>query len=247
MVFLKNIKLINEFYNSDFYKKNLLGNTVVIKRVIGAILTDPDNKDKTLICKAKEYDKNFKKEMNLSFSPDGICGWKILFDVYSVKGDNSWVSKYKTIRGSKYGEIYFPCQKDQNKNTINMERNNILGDRIDLFLYDFKLKIEDSKLCKLKYENKYSRQFLNYYKNKGFKQYILDFGLEVFIKEDEDKKISITNIATGKALTEVQFEEFIWTNRYGIEIKKKIMKPYLDNLVDICSKNPKPKNNNNKL
>ena len=243
-IFAKNIELITAFYDSDFYKENLFGNTKAIKRVIEAIYRDPDMIDETLICKAKEYDTKFKKRnVDLCFSPDGICGWKILFDVYSVNGDNSWIEKYSTIRGSKYGELYFPCKIDSKGNkTINIERNVLLGDRIDMFLYDLKLRIEDkyTKSCKLSYENEYSKKFLEYYQEYGFEQYINDFDLGEFVKKDEDNKIiGITNIVTEEAVIQDEFDSFIWSNRYGIAKKKERMKSYLDNLVKICNNTQK--------
>lgn len=99
MIFSENIELIEAFYDLKFYKK-LSKNPNVIKRVIKAIYRDPDMMDTTLMRKAKEYNDYFKeREMDLCFSPDGICGWKILFEVYSDNGDNSWIEKYKAIRG----------------------------------------------------------------------------------------------------------------------------------------------------
>ena len=239
MTFEENIKLIRAFYDSDFYNKKLLGNAKVIKRVIEAIYRDPDKMDEKLISKAEEYNAKFKKrEMDLCFSPDGICGWKILFDVYSVNGDNSWIEKYRAIRGSKYGEMYFPDKIDQQKHrTINVERNVLLGDRIDMFLYDFKLRIENksTESCKLSYENEYSKQFLNYYKKYGFEQYINDFDLGDFVKKDEANNIvSIINIATRGAVKQNEFNSFVWSNRYVTEKKIEVMKSYLDNLVEIC-------------
>ena len=238
-IFTENIKLIEAFYDSDFYKKNLFKNTHVIKGVIEAIYRDPDMNDETLKRKAEEYSAKFKeRKVNLCFSPDGICGWKILFDVYSINGDKSWIEQYKAIRGSKYGELYFPCNKDQEgHNTINIERNMLLGDRIDMFLYDFKLRIEDkyTKSCKLSYKNQYSKQFLEYYQKYGFEQYINDFDLGEFVKKDKNNKIiGITNLGTGDAVIQDEFDSFVWSNRYGIENKKAKMKSYLDNLVNIC-------------
>ena len=240
MIFAENIKLISAFYASDFYKKNLLGNTKVIKSVIEAIYRDPDMMDETLIHKAEEYSAKFKeRKVNLCFSPDGICGWKILFDVYSVNGDDSWIEKYRAIRGSKYGELYFPCKIDQQgQRTINIERNVLLGDRIDMFLYDLKLRIENeyAKNCKLSYKNQYSKQFLNYYKEHGFEQYINDFDLGEFVKRDEHNKIiGVTNIATGDVVIQDEFNSFVWSNRFAIKKKVERQKPYLENLVKICN------------
>ena len=238
-IFAENIELITAFYDSDFYKKNLFGNTKAIKRVIEAIYRDPDMIDEMLIGKAEEYNAKFKeRKVNLCFSPDGICGWKILFDVYSVNGDNSWIEKYKAIRGSKYGELYFPCKIDQEGHkTINIERNVLLGDRIDMFLYDLKLRIEDkyTKSCKLSYENQYSKQFLEYYQEYGFEQYINDFDLGEFVKKEDNKIIGITNMVTGDVVIQDEFDSFMWSNRYGIAKKKERMKSYLDNLVKICN------------
>ena len=44
-----------------------------------------------------------------------------------------------------------------------------LGDRIDMFLYDFKMRIENNstKDLKLKYKNKYSKRFIKHYKEAG--------------------------------------------------------------------------------
>lgn len=245
-IFEENITLITAFYNSDFYKQNLLGNTTAIRGVIGAIYKDPDTMDTALKRKAEEYTAKFQEQkVNLCFSPDGICGWKILFDVYSVNGDNSWIEKYRIIRGSQYGELYFPCKIDQQGHrTINIERNALLGDRIDMFLYDLKLRIDGkyTENCKLSYENQYSRQFLNYYKKYGFEQYINDFNLWKFVKKDKDNRIiGITNIATKNAVMQNEFNSFVWSNRYGTAKRIEKMKSYLDNLVSICNDAPKCK------
>lgn len=246
IIFEKNIELIKAFYDSYFYKKELLGNRGMVKKVIEAIYRDPDVMDETLICKAREYTDKFRgRKLDLCFSPDGICGWKILFDVYSANGDEGWIEKYCAIRGSKYGELFFPSKIDkQGHKTINVERNVLLGDRIDMFLYDFKLRIENesTESCKLRYENQYSVQFLNYYRENGFEQYIKDFDLGKFVKKDKDNKIiGVTNIATEDAVTQDEFDSFNWSNRYSIEEKRERMKPYLDNLVKICNGDRKRK------
>lgn len=246
MTFERNIDMIKKLYESNSYKNNLLQNTKMIKKVIEAIYVDPDTNDEVLKNKAKDYSSEFKnRNIDLCFSPDGICGWKILFDVYGVKSDNGsdWIEKYKEIRGSKYGEMYFPCKMDSKKHmTINTERNIFLGDRVDMFLYDFKLRIENESLenFKLRYKNEYSERFINYYKGTGFKQYINDFDLEGLVKRNEDNEIiGIINIATGDIVKQNEYDSFTWSNKYGIDKKIKIMKPYLDNLVKICSKTPK--------
>ena len=109
-----------------------------------------------------------------------------------------------------------------------------------MFLYDFKLRIEDkdTKICKLSYNNQNSKRFLEYYQEYGFEKYINDFDLGEFVKKDENNKIiGITNLGTedtGATVIQDEFDSFVWSNSYGIENKKAKMKSYFDNLVDIC-------------
>lgn len=241
MVFEENINNIKAFYASDSYKNEFSGKIEKIKEEICKIYKDPDKSDPCLIKEARNYGNKFEME----FSPDGICGWKLLFDVYSQDGDESWIEKYEIIRGSKYGELYFPCKRDKDRNlTINTERNFKLGDRADIFLYDFKLKIEKPDMkCKLKYKNKDSIKFVEYYRKKenGFSEYIKDFELKDFVKKDEQRgTINVINIETGQPMIFKEYENFSWNNRMEYKKKKDKMKKYLDELVSICKKTKRP-------
>ena len=75
---------------------------------------DPDSNDESILERARKLKNEFGNE--LEFSADGICGWKILYDVYGDKkeptGDIPWLKKYEIIRESKRGELYFPCKMD---------------------------------------------------------------------------------------------------------------------------------------
>lgn len=236
-IYKKNVDKIQLFYKSDLYEKDLKGDFYKIKKVIEALYDDPDEKDADLLKKAAGYNMKLE-DKEIVFSPDGICGWKILFDVYSKNGDSSWLEKYGIIRGSKYGELFFPGQKDSNNNpTINMERNTILGDRIDMFLFDLKRKLE-GKMSRLSYSNENSACFCKYYScsGKGFKEYIDRFELKDFIIGDG---YAVKNIVTGDKMTDKEWESFSWSNRYNPKTKKEILEVYLDNLITLCKDNPK--------
>lgn len=242
-VYKENIKRIESFYASDLYEKNLKGDAYRIKKVIDALYEDPDKKDEFLLTKASGYSKIFDNK--IEFSPDGICGWKILFDVYSENGDSSWLEKYETIRSSKYGELYFPCKLDgEKRQTINIERSNVFGDRLDMFLFDLKRKIEEpTKPTRLKYSNENSALFCEYYSSldRGFEKYIDTFDLREFVikSENDASKYEVKNIETNRPISEDEWEKYKWSNNLSPENKKNKIKGYLDKLIKICGDNLK--------
>ena len=123
-VYQENITHIKKFYMecSSFCDKELTEKErlYIVKKMIEAMYLDPDNNDDSILERARNLKVSFGNE--LEFSADGICGWKILYDVYGDRkgatGDISWLKKYEIIRGSKRGELYFPCKMDGKKQTI---------------------------------------------------------------------------------------------------------------------------------
>lgn len=236
-IYKENIKRIKEFMES---KLAIELNEQMFKDVIEALMKDVDICDSNLLKKAKMYSEN---NDNICFAPDGICGWKILYDVY---GKESWIDKYEIIRGSELGELYWPCEKKDKKQTINIERSLRFGDRIDLTLYDIKNYLEGMEYV-MTYANSETRRFLEKYKKKnGFNEFINEFGLSEFILRDEDEGVIQVRDLSASITKSVWLSgkiQFVWSNRFGAKKKKEMMQDYLDNLVSICESNQKNKRN----
>lgn len=227
--YLNNISNIEKFMLTDFADSLPLSK---LKSVINALYDDPDTNDETLIKKAIEISRI---NHDIPFSSDGICSWKILFDIY---GKDSWLEKYKIIRGSSLGELFWPHKMINQCQTINQERSLLFGDRIDLTLYDIKNYLEGIK-PKMTFANKNTKDFFAKYQNKnnGFDYYIKDFNLEPFTKY-QNGSLQVIDLSQ-KELTLSGEIVFKWSNRYGIDRKKQLLQKYLDNLILLCEKHPK--------
>lgn len=228
-IYEENAKLIKEFYKSDFGKKYM--QQPFFKYMIEAIYNDPDKFDKKLKNKAKEYAAKFQIE----FSPDGICGWKLLFDLYKGNESTKWIDIYKKLRKSSIGTLFWPC-KEAGGLTINVERSFIFADRIDLTLYDIKRYIEGNT-PKMKFNNIDTQTFLNRYKKKeGFTTFITDFNLNMFVNEQneiynlKEKEYKTTFINDGIC------DNFSYSPRWKYDDKKKAFGNYIENILEIAKK-----------
>jgi hypothetical protein len=231
-IYEKNIELIKELYNSDFGENHR--NEQFFKNLIEVIYTDPDLYDKNLKDRASKLTDRFSVE----FGPDGICGWKILFDIYDGNASAEWLEKYKIIRQSEIGTLFWPCQKTGGE-TINVQRNRLFGDRIDLTLYDIKRYIEKKETL-MSFENEDTKNFLEgYRKNGGFKRFVEDLNLKMFVddKNYEVYDLSENNYKEKPSIDDEKCNKFEWSNRYKSEKKKTILNTYMKNILDLCKNN----------
>lgn len=263
-VYQENITHIKKFYMecSSFCDKELTEKErlYIVKKMIEAMYLDPDNNDDSILERARNLKVSFGNE--LEFSADGICGWKILYDVYGDRkgatGDISWLKKYEIIRGSKRGELYFPCKMDGKKQTINQSRNSI-GDRVDWLLFCIKEYFKNQKSIMI-IENSNSIKFLNYFQkeNRDWKDALLEFakfeGWEFLVNEKGDildlSKIHLEEsddtlylIDDGLCYVADKDENgndtIQWSNNFSIRRKQEVMQGYLDNVCKICAWNGK--------
>lgn len=231
MIYLENYELIKNFYESDF-KKNL--DLFQTKRVVDALYKDPDIFDKNL---KNNFYQILNKNPKINFSTDGICGWKILFDIND--GKKNWLEEYKIIRGSKYGEFIWPSDRSNGNQTINQQRSIYFGDRIDLTIYDIKRYLTNQN-TKMSFESQSTKEFFDNYKNK-FKKFCDDYGIKgKFVNEKyEVLDLNIKDISKQEIITEKKIKDFSWSNHFCVKTKKELMKNYISNILGICLKNPK--------
>lgn len=228
--YLENIKIIDEFYGSDFIKES---NGIYLKKIIEVLYKDPDEYDPSILEKAKKI----SEKEGIIFKADGICGWKNLFDIYDGQENKDWLDKYKIIRASKYGELFFPGKEDKEKHrTINQQRYFWFGDRIDWTLFDIKIYIEEGK-PRMSYENEYTKAYFDKFKKigKGFKAFIDEMDLGIFVNTNYD----VFNLSAASDCTISMGSDYLWSWRYGVNRKKEWLEKYLENLVVICRDNPK--------
>ena len=232
-IYEKNIELIKELYETTFGKNHC--GEYYFKAMIDAMYYDPDVYDERLIAKAN----NLSSKFNVKFGADGICGWKILFDLYDGNKGSTWVREYETIRGSKAGTLFWPCQEKGGR-TINVQRNQIFGDRIDLTLFDIRCYIEKLK-PKMCFENTATKVFLEKYRNsnEGFKKFIEDLGMTAFV--DDNFKIYDLSVKDYQRefIDDEKHKKFKWTNRYKTEKKRELLGCYIENVLAICEKSEK--------
>lgn len=196
--------------------------------MIDALYDDPDEKDDYLKEKAKAYSDEYK----LEFSPDGICGWKVLFDFYSgEKGDEKvWIKYYKIIRGSVFGELYWPIENSKTEKTINQQRGMWLGDRLDWTLLEIYRYYENGCPQKLSF-NGNTATYLKKFEN--FNSFCDKLGIvDVFV----NKEYKVIDLSTGSIINNAI--NMSWSNRWN-DKKKEPMKKYLDRLIKILEKFPK--------
>lgn len=233
MVYEKNRDIYNKIYDGFLCKNEYISNSK-IKGMLDALFDDPDIMDEALLERAKQYTEKY----GVDISPDGLCGWKILYDVYGA--ENNWIEKYCTIRGSKYGEFYWPSRIIDRNQTINQERSIYLGDRIDLTLFEIKLYLSGETAKKMTFENnKDTQTFLRNFKNK-FSDFCKEFDLfDVFVDKETGEVWDISVEDKTSYINEDIVSEFSWSNRLSVDRKKDLLQDYLDNLVKLCGKYPK--------
>lgn len=231
----RNINLINLLYNSDFAKilcaENGNNYFAVLRSVIDSFYKDPDVYDINKI-----YDKNTLKSPE-RLGLDGLCGWKMLFDIYD--GNPIWLKDYEKIRGAKLGYFLLPNSTDgRTHQTINQLRYTVFGDRIDYTLYDISLFLNEKKReeCRLlkAYQGE-TETFLKKYKD--IKAFINDSNmlLNVFINEEKE----VLNILTGKPLESNEHKSFEFSPKWGVKNNKKEWKIYIDKITELCEKSEK--------
>ncbi|AHF08643.1 hypothetical protein [Desulfitobacterium metallireducens] len=136
-VYQRNIKVIENFYNSDYYRD--LKEKSLIKAIINAIYIDPDNRDEHVYkdlserLKLKHKDGKFElyNNVGIKLSADAVCGWKQLYDLR--KGSKEWLHDYEEMRTCTAAYLVWPRH---NKPTINTLRYSIFRDRVDYTLFD---------------------------------------------------------------------------------------------------------------
>ena len=163
-VYQRNIRVIEKFYNSDYYKTlKEAGEKDLVKAIISAIYIDHDIHDKQLYVDLAQklvvserpeerikkinggYTLSYKtKDSIFSLSSDAVCGWKQLYKLR--EGDIRWLDDYKAMR--KYTAAYFVWPKHKIE-TINTIRYKIFKDRVDYTLFD----ISKFFACKEKYKD----------------------------------------------------------------------------------------------
>lgn len=158
-VYQRNIRIIQNFYNSDYYRD--LKEKSLIKKIINAIYRDPDIEDnqlyKDLAKKLKLTHKDGKCELynyeGIRLSSDSVCGWKQL---YKLREENEeWLKDYEEITAYTSAYLVWPRHKNP---TINTLRYSIFDDRVDYTLFDIS-KFFD---CKKQFgKNKNQEQFEN--------------------------------------------------------------------------------------
>lgn len=220
----RNIELINLLYESELGNRlceNSKEDYTVLKPVIESFYEDPDVKDRDL------FINNKNRELGL----DGLCGWKILFDLR--EGNRQWLKDYEAIRGSKLGYLVWPNKTNNRQNpTINQLRHAVFGDRIDYTLYDIDLFLKNEK-CRL--AKAYVGQTADFLRNfNDIKDFSKVMNLEVFL----DEKGNVKNL-DGKTeiLTFDQYEDFSFSLRWGVTKKREALLSYIENLVKICEVN----------
>lgn len=218
--YLENSKIIKELYDSNFIKGKE-NNKVYLMKIIKALYIDPDKEDSLI----KEKAKGISDKEKIVFKADGICGWKRLFDVYDGKNNSSWVDKYEHVRGSKYGELFWPGKIGKGGGqTINQQRYAHFKDRIDWTLFDIKLYIEGKDTI-MSYKNEYTKKYFEKFKSKsdGFKNFIDSMELGVFVNENYD----VFDLSKDNESIITEESKCHWSDSY------------LDKLVEICKKYPK--------
>ncbi|HEY0222655.1 MAG TPA: hypothetical protein VGC17_07710 [Lactovum miscens] len=228
----RNIDLINLLYNSDFAKslkiENANNSIAMLRSVIDSFYKDPDVYDIEKI-----YDKSTLKS-TIQLGLDGLCGWKVLFDIYD--GDSKWLEDYKTIRGSKLGYLLWPNSTDGRKHpTINQLKYTVFGDRIDYTLYDINLFLDKKKRDECRLSGAYQGETNTFFeKYESINDFIEDNNklLSVFLNEEKE----VVNILTGNPIKSNEHKKFQFSIRWGVKNNKEEWKLYIKKIVELCEK-----------
>lgn len=234
----RNINLIKLLYESDFAKilcnGNLTKSFVRLRPVIDSFYKDPDVFDMKKICDKKIL------QSDIHLGLDGLCGWKMLFDIYD--GDPKWLEDYETIRGSKLGYILLPNSMDKRKHkTINQLKYSVFGDRIDYTLYDISLFFDEKKRSECMLSEAYQGETEKFLIKCGnIKKFIDDANktLNVFLNE----KNEVLNIITKKPLELKELKDCKFSPRWGVRNKKEYWEKYIKEILKLCKKAEKLEN-----
>ncbi|MCW6088163.1 DUF6994 family protein [Clostridium sporogenes] len=220
----KNIELIKLLYNSKLANElcgNSENNFKVLRPIIESFYKDPDFYDRKLFINNDRFN-------NIKVGLDGLCGWKILFDIHD--GNIKWLEDYEAIRGSQRGYLIWPnSTKGRQYQTINQLRYNVFGDRIDYTLFDIDLflKGEECRLAKAYVGD--TKDFLE--KFGCIENLAKDMNLKVFL----DKNRHVKNLdGTTETITREQHKKFSFSSRWGATKKKEVLSKYIENIVIIC-------------
>lgn len=222
----KNIELIKLLYKSELANDlcgNIENNFKVLRPIIESFYKDPDVHDKKLFINNDSFN-------NIDVGLDGLCGWKILFDIHD--GNVKWLEDYEAIRGSLLGYLIWPnSMEGRQHQTINQLRYNVFGDRIDYTLFDIDLFLKEEECRLAKAYVGHTKDFL-----KGFgciKNLAKEMNLEDFLDENGYVK----NLdGTTETITREQHKFFLFSSRWGAAKKKKVLSLYIKNIVILCKK-----------
>lgn len=228
-VYKRNICLIKDLYETGFGEKHR--SQPFFKYMIDALYCDSDLHDEKLNAEANKLTDKYK----VKFGADGICGWKILYDVYDGSKSPDWLNKYKTIRQSTAGTLFWPCQENGGK-TINIQRGLLFGDRIDLTLYDIKRYIEKAQTTRMCFDNLDTQKFLERYRNgsEGFTTFVRELNLANFVSNDYMVYDLSANDYHSEFIDDDKIKDFSWSNRYKTDKKRELLNCYLTNILAIC-------------
>lgn len=252
-IYERNIKIIKEFYSSDFYKKlcNLDSfekdyRNRIIKGIIEGMYLDPDYHDKQLLnTRVNAYVNDIAidvKMKQIRYGLDGLCGWKQLYDYYNDDENadknhaEKWLDDYETIRSSKCGNLIWPNRIKKGGQSINQERYQQFGDRIDYTLFDIKMYYEDYDQCRMKksYANPETKAFLDSFKVDGqamssFENFIEHMGLTAFTNEKDVLDLDF-ELDNKKIISKEKHKEYSFCARWPAKMEKQ----YLKNILSIC-------------
>lgn len=220
----KNIDLIKLLYNSELANElcgNSENNFKVLRPIIDSFYKDPDVYDRELFINNDRFN-------NIKVGLDGLCGWKILFDIYD--GNIKWLEDYEAIRGSQLGYLIWPNSTEGRKNqTINQLRYKVFGDRIDFTLFDIDLFLKE-KECRL--AEAYVGNTKDFLKGFGcIENLTKEMNLEVFL--DENGHVKNLDGKT-KTITREQHNNFLFSSKWSAFKKKEVLSTYIKNIVIIC-------------
>lgn len=207
-VYKRNIRVIKEFYNSDYYKT--LKEEALKKAIINAIYIDPDSSDKQLYKDLSEkldmkysnskfelLNKELCNNNEIKLAADAVCGWKQLYDLR--EGKIEWLNDYGDMRECTSAYLVWPRH---NTPTINTLRYSVFRDRVDYTLYDIskffyykeifaenndKDIFEENVKCNCRLHKAYLNNYGTYgwlMSFKGFKEFIDKMKLGMFVNSN---------------------------------------------------------------
>lgn len=245
----RNIELINLLYRSELCDRictesNEKINFTVLKPIINSFYQDPDSADENLYenkyNKLVQYfiSKNKILDNKIAFGLDGLCGWKILFDIHD--GKESWLKDYEIIRGSQFGYLIWPNNTNNRKHpTINQLRYREFGDRIDYTLYDIDLFLkEEIDKCRLK-EAYHGQTAIFLKKFKTIVEFSEATGLQALLNRDGKVKNLAVKNSSGEygIIIDEQHEKYKFNSRWGTTKKIESLSSYIENIMEICKAN----------